>query len=163
MKYVNFCFAAIVLFALMSSSVKSDRIAIGYFPGDELPNFSFSDSDGRNFDLHGYRGKKVVVNFWAINDARSRATNVQLHNFLVRNFPDVEMISICFDENEQVFERTVLLDQLGNHSQFCDVEGARSEVFRNFRLYRGFRNFLLDENGVVVAIDLTPERLREIL
>lgn len=163
MKYVNFCLVAIASLVLMSGSVKTDKISIGYYPGEELPNISFNDLEGRNFNLHGYKGKKVVVNFWAAYDAQSRAANVRLHNFLIKNRPEIEFVSICFDENESVFKKTVLLDKLGEYSQFCDVKGTRSEIYKEFQLNKGFKSYLIDEKGVIAAMNVTPEKLEIII
>lgn len=163
MKYVNFCLAAIASLVFMSGSVKTDKISVGFYPGEELPNIVFNDLEGRSFNLHGYRGKKVVVNFWAAYDAQSRATNVRLHNFLIKNHPGIEFVSICFDENESVFKKTVLLDKLGEYSQFCDVKGAQSGIYKEFQLNNGFKSYLIDEIGVITAMNVTPEKLETII
>ena len=104
-----------------------------------------------------------MVNFWAAYDAQSRATNVQLHNYLKMNHPDIEFISISFDENRNVVEKTLMMDNLVNISQFYEVNGPQSELYRDFKLRKGFKNYLIDENGVITAMNITPGDLRIIL
>jgi hypothetical protein len=55
------------------------------------------------------------------------------------------------------------MDNLDRLSLFSDVSGTKSDLYRNFKLNRGFRNYLIDENGVIVAMNITPEDLSSIL
>ncbi len=163
MKYVNFCLIAIFSLALSSGSVKDAGPSIGYYPGEIIPEIVLTDLEGDSFLLSDYKGKKVVVNFWATYDAQSRANNVRLHNYLKMIDNDVEFISIAFDENKNVVERTMAMDNLDALSQFCDVNGTDSDLYRNFKLNRGYRSYLIDEDGVIKAINVTPEDLSLIL
>jgi len=163
MKYVNFCLVAIISLLLMSSSIKTEKTSTGYYPGEQIPNIVLNGWEGHRLDLSEYRGKKVVLNFWAAYDAQSRANNVQLYNYLKETEPDVTFLSISFDENKNVFERTALLDKIDLNSQFCDETGANSEIYKKFQLRKGFKNYLIDENGVILAIDLSIEKLKNLI
>ncbi len=163
MKYVNFCLIAIFSLALSSGSVKDAAPSIGYYPGEIIPEIVLTDLEGDSFLLSDYKGKKVVVNFWATYDAQSRANNVRLHNYLKMIDNDVEFISIAFDENKNVVERTMAMDNLDALSQFCDVNGTDSDLYRNFKLNRGYRSYLIDEDGVIKAMNVTPDDLSLIL
>ena len=163
MKYVNFFLAALIMLLLMSSSIKTEKTSTGYYPGEQIPNIAFTGMEGQAFDLSAYKGKKVVLNFWAAYDARSRAYNVQLYNYLKENESDVAFLSISFDENRNVFEKTVLLDKIDLNSQFCDVTGTDSEIYKEFQLKKGFKNYLIDENGVIRAMNISPETLKNLL
>ncbi len=159
MKYVNFCLIAIFSLALSSGSIKDAAPSIGYYPGEMIPNIVLTDLEGDTYSMSDFKGKKVVVNFWASYDAQSRATNVLLHNYLKINNANVTFLSISFDENKDVLERTFEMDNLDTISQFCEVNGVDSEIYHNFKLNRGFRNYLIDENGVITAMNFTPEDL----
>ncbi|MDD4778190.1 MAG: TlpA disulfide reductase family protein [Fermentimonas sp.] len=163
MKYVNFCLIAIFSLALSSGSVKDAAPSIGYYPGEIIPDIVLTDLEGDTYNLSDYKGKKVVVNFWASYDAQSRATNVLLHNYLKMNNADVTFLSVSLDENKDVIERTFEMDNLDTISQFCEVNGADSELYNDFKLNRGFRNYLIDENGVIKAMNFTPDDLSSII
>ena len=163
MKYVKFCLLVIASLMMSSGSIKTDKPAIGYYPGERIPNIVLHDIEGNMLDLSEYKGKKVIVNFWAAYDACSRASNIRIHNFLKENYPDIAYLSISFDENKNVFEKTILGDQLEIGSQFCDPNGTRSEIYKKFRLNRGFKNYLIDENGVILEIDLSVEKLKRLI
>lgn len=163
MKYVNFCLAAIISLLSMSSSIKTDKTSTGYYPGEQIPNIVLSGLEGQYLDLSEYQGKKVVLSFWAAYDAQSRANNVQLYNYLKENESDVTFLSVSFDENRNVFERTVLLDNIDLKSQFRDEKGTNSEIYKDFQLRKGFKNYLIDERGVISAMGVTPQTLKTLL
>ncbi len=163
MKYVNFCLAAILSLALSSGSVNSDLPSIGYHPGEMIPDIVLTDSEGERLAIHELKGKKVVLNFWASYDAQSRAANVQLYNFLSRNNADVTFISVSFDENRNVLERTLAMDRLEKIPCYRETNGTGSELYQDFRFRKGFRNYLIDEQGVITAMNIDPEDLRTLL
>ncbi|MDD4158133.1 MAG: redoxin family protein [Proteiniphilum sp.] len=163
MKYVNFCLAAILSLALSAGSVKRDLPSFGYHPGESIPDIVLTDSEGKALILHALKGKKVVVNFWASYDAPSRAANVQLYHFLSRNNADVTFLSVSFDENLHVLERTLAMDHLEKIPYCREERGTRSELYKEFRFSNGFRNYLIDEQGVITAMNITPDELRSIL
>lgn len=161
MKYVNLCLVAVSLF-LMSGSIKTQKTSIGYYPGEQIPNIVIDGSEGTHLDLSEYRGKKVVLNFWAAYDARSRANNVALYNYVKENASDIAFVSISLDENIHVFEKTMHLDKIENHSQFCEMNGTRSKIYKDFQLKKGFKSYLIDENGIIKAINITTENLTDL-
>ncbi|HHU97450.1 MAG: TlpA disulfide reductase family protein [Bacteroidota bacterium] len=163
MKYVNICLIVIMTFALSAGTVNQKMPSVGYHPGETIPDIVLTDLEGNNYLLHDYKGKKVVVNFWASYDARSRAANVQLHNILKGMDEDVIFLSVSFDENQHVVERTLRLDDMETVSLFNEPNGTRSKLYKELKLDRGFRNYLIDENGVIAAMDVDPADLKQLL
>lgn len=163
MKYVNFCLVAMISLLFTSSSIKTEKTSIGYYPGERIPNIVLKGLEGKNLDLSSYQGKKVVLNFWAAYDAQSRANNVRLHNYLKEHAADVAFVSVSFDENRNVSTKTVLLDEIDLNSQFCDEAGIESEIYNEFQLRKGFRSYLIDENGIILAMNVSPESLKSSL
>jgi hypothetical protein len=78
------------------------------------------------------------------------------------NHPEIEFLSISFDENRNVAEKTLAMDHLEHRAQFYEVNGTRSDLYKDFKLKRGFRNYLIDENGVIAAMNITATDLRAI-
>lgn len=163
MKYVNFCLAVVASLTLMSGSVNKSTPSVGYYPGEAIPNIAVEDLEGNAINLNDLKGKKVVLSFWAAYDAQSRATNVQLYNYLKMNNSDVEFLSISFDKNRNVFEKTLLLDNIDSFSHYCDVNGTESEIYKEFQLKKGFKSYLIDEIGVITAMNVTPQELKVLL
>lgn len=163
MKYVNFCLAILASLTLMSASVNKNTTSEGYHLGKAVPNIAMLDLEGNVLNLSDLKGKKVVLNFWAAYDAPSRATNVQLYNYLTKNNADVEFVSVSFDQNRNVFEKTLLLDKIETLSHFCDVNGPNSGIYKEFGLSKGFTSYLIDENGMIAATNVTPRELKNLL
>ncbi len=163
MKYVNFCLAAILSLALSSGSVKNDLPSIGYHPGEMIPDIVLTDSEGERLVLHELKGKKVVLSFWASYDAHSRAANVQLYHFLSRINSDVTFISVSFDENQNVLERTLAMDQLEMIPCYREPNGSGSGLYQDFRFSKGFSNYLIDEEGLITAMNIDPEEMQTLL
>jgi thiol-disulfide isomerase/thioredoxin len=159
MKYLNFCLVSVIALVLSAGSVKTELPSSGHHPGETIPDIVLTDLEGNFHHLHDYRGKKVVVNFWATYHAQSRANNIQLYNYLQKSDSDVEFVSVAFDENRNVVKRTLMLDRLDSKSQFYEIK----ETGSGFKPDERFRNYLIDENGVIIAMNVTPKDLKTIL
>jgi hypothetical protein len=84
--------------------------------------------------------------------------NVSLSNAL-RSSHNVEMVSVSFDEYQSIFKETVRKDQIVTPTCFVETEGEDSGLFKKYRLNRGFTNYLLDGNGVIIAKNISAADL----
>lgn len=73
------------------------------------------------------------------------------------------MYSVSFDERESVFTETVKADGLSGTKQIYEGLGEKSELYRKFGLRKGLKSYLIDANGVIIAENVTPDKLIEIL
>jgi len=131
--------------------------------GDIAPDFKIqSMSAGQPLaELSDMKGKYVLLSFWASYDAHSRMQNASLSNVLrsaSRN-DNVEMVSVSFDEYQSIFKETVRKDQIVTPTCFVETKGEFSGLFKKYRLGRGFTNYLLDENGVIIAKNISAAEL----
>ena len=154
MKYVKWIFV-VLLIGSLTSFVEKDKPTGGLNVGDIAPDFKIqSMSAGQPLaELSDMKGKYVLLSFWASYDAHSRMQNASLSNVLrsaSRN-ENVEMVSVSFDEYQSVFKETVRKDQIVTPTCFVETKGESSGLFKKYRLGRGFTNYLLDENGVIIA------------
>ena len=146
----------------MTSFVEKDKPTGGLSEGDVAPDFKIeSTSNGQPaFKLGNLKGKYVLLSFWASYDAQSRMQNVSLSNALrstARN--NVKMVSVSFDEYQSIFEETIRKDQIVTPTCFVETEGEDSGLFKKYRLNRGFTNYLLDGNGVIIAKNISAAEL----
>ena len=154
MKYVKWIFV-VLLIGSLTSFVEKDKPTGGLNVGDIAPDFKIqSMSAGQPLaELSDMKGKYVLLSFWASYDAHSRMQNASLSNVLrsaSRN-ENVEMVSVSFDEYQSIFKETVRKDQIVTPTCFVETKGESSGLFKKYRLGRGFTNYLLDENGVIIA------------
>lgn len=166
MKYVKRIFVVLLLGSLTSfiSFKEKDKPAGGLIPGKAAPDFEIrATPKGQPVTLNDLKGKYVLLSFWASYDAQSRMQNVSLSNALRVDFPNVEMVSVSFDEYKSVFEETIRKDQIVTSACFVETAGMKSDLFEKYRLKSGFTNYLLDEKGVILAKDVSVEKLSDLL
>lgn len=160
MKYLKyFLVASVGIFT--SYTIKTSRFSESVYPGNLMPEFNIQDDSGTEFDLQQMRGQKVLVSFWAAYDANSHKNNVLLYNTLIENGYPIEMVSICFDKNKSVFEKTLEMDGIDRRTQYQDVLGTHSKLYQEYGFDNGFKNYLIDEKGVIVAVNVTPNELKD--
>lgn len=92
----------------------------------------------------------------------SRVQNATL-NHAIEQADNVEMVSVSFDEFKSIFNETIKKDRISTSNCFVELAGNSSDLFKTYRLNKGFKNFLLDKNGVIVAKDITPSQLSSYL
>ena len=162
MRHVKWIFV-VLLISSLTSFVEKDKPTGGLNVGDVAPDFTIeSTSDAQyNFDLTDLKGKYVLLSFWASYDAQSRMQNASLSNALHSTSPNnnVEMVSVSFDEYQSIFEETIRKDQIVTPTCFVETKGESSGLFKKYRLGRGFTNYLLDENGVIIAKNISAAEL----
>ena len=159
MRHVKWIFV-VLLIGSLTSFVEKDKPTGGLNVGDIAPDFKIqSMSAGQPLaELSDMKGKYVLLSFWASYDAQSRMQNVSLSNVL-RSSRNVEMVSISFDEYQSIFKETVRKDQIVTPTCFVETEGEDSGLFKKYRLNRGFTNYLLDGNGVIIAKNISAADL----
>ena len=162
MKYVKWIFV-VLLISSLTSFVEKDKPTGGLNVGDIAPDFKIqSMSAGQPLaELSDMKGKYVLLSFWASYDAHSRMQNASLSNVLrsaSRN-ENVEMVSVSFDEYQSIFKETVRKDQIVTPTCFVETKGESSGIFKKYRLGRGFTNYLLDDNGVIIAKNISAAEL----
>lgn len=162
MKYVKWIFV-VLLIGSLTSFVEKDKPTGGLNVGDIAPDFKIQSMSAGQLlaELSDMKGKYVLLSFWASYDAHSRMQNASLSNVLrsaSRN-ENVEMVSVSFDEYQSIFKETVRKDQIVTPTCFVETKGESSGLFKKYRLGRGFTNYLLDENGVIIAKNISAAEL----
>ena len=147
MKVRAYVLIASVALLGMSAGSKKAKLTEGVNPGDLAPRIEFLGNDAKA-SFHNQLGRYTLLNFWAAYDAESRARNVQLANEVNKFGPDkIAMCSISMDLS----------------TQFHEGLGKESELYKKYDLRKGFKNFLINDEGVIIAANVTPEKLTEIL
>jgi cytochrome c biogenesis protein CcmG, thiol:disulfide interchange protein DsbE len=107
------------------------------------PSFTVSDSS-RTVELSKFRGRTVILNFWAtwcppcIIELPSL---IQLH----RQMPDIVIIAISQDEDEDVYHR--FLTQ--HHIDFVTVRDPTARVDRMYGTIQIPESYVIDKNGIL--------------
>ena len=161
MRHVKWIFV-VLLISSLTSFVEKDKPTGGLNVGDIAPDFkikTMSTEQQPIQNLSKMKGKYVLLSFWASYDAQSRMQNASLSNALRSTSQDVEMVSVSFDEYQSVFKETIRKDQIVTPTCFVETKGESSGLFKKYRLNRGFTNYLLDGNGVIIAKNISAADL----
>ena len=149
-------FVTISFFSL--SFVGKDTPTEGLTIGDKAPQFKIC-GEKQLFDL---KGKYVLLSFWASYDANSRMQNASLSHAISKT-NNVEMVSVSFDTYQSIFNESIKKDRILTANCFVEPNGEKSEIFQTYRLHKGFKNYLLDENGVIIAKNINAKQLSSYL
>ena len=160
MRHVKWIFVVLLICSL-TAFVEKDKPTGGLSVGDVAPDFRIESTSGEQYPLKlaDFKGRYVLLSFWASYDAQSRMQNVSLNNILRSDAPNVKMVSVSFDEYRSVFEETIRKDQIVTPTCFVETKGESSGLFKKYRLGRGFTNYLLDGNGVIIAKNISAAEL----
>lgn len=157
----GFFVALLIISFTFFSFVGKDTPTEGLTIGDRAPEFKIC-GEKQLVNLKDFRGKYVLLSFWASYDANSRVNNATL-NHATNQVGNVEMVSVSFDNYKSIFNETIRKDRISTANCFVELDGENSEIYKTYRLHKGFKNYLLNEQGVIIAKDINAKQLSSYL
>ena len=132
--------------------------------GKPAPDFTEADSTGRPVSLSAYRGKYVLVTFWASWCHGCRAEN----RFLVPAYTQYkkkgfEILGVSLDGGpigRELWLKAVAQDKTA-WTQISDLKGGANVAAVEYGVSAIPRNFLVDPQGKIVAEDLDEAGLNK--
>ena len=156
-KSVSGIFVVLVISFISFSFVGKDTPTEGLTIGDKAPEFKMC-GEKQLVNLKDLWGKYVLLSFWASYDADSRMNNATL-NHAISKADNVEMVSVSFDSYKSIFNETIKKDRISTSNCFVELAGVNSDIYNTYRLHKGFKNYLLDEKGVIIAKNINVSEL----
>lgn len=136
---------------------KFDAVSIGRI----APLFSAADTSGNTVKLADYRGKYVLIDFWASWCGPCREENPivvkAFHQYKDKNF-DILSVSLDQPGKRDAWIKAIHDDQLA-WKHVSDLKYWNNEVAQLYMVKSIPQNFLIDPKGKIIAANLRGEAL----
>lgn len=160
---------AIVGVSFLSFMDTNQAADIGLEIGDEAPSIQSELIDGTTFNLNDYRGKMVILNFWASYDAQSRMNNFHLNqihsDYLNQSFnkaQDLVVVSVSLDRFKSPLKLAIEQDETADFKHICDFAGITGSIAKMYNINKPV-NILIDGEGRIVIKDAKYSKIEKSL
>ncbi len=140
----------------LSQVIAKDKIGA---IGSQAVDFTQTDTSGNNISLSQFKGKYVLLDFWAswCRPCRMENPNVvaAYNTFKSKNFT---VLSVSLDERRESWINAIKADRLA-WTHVSDLKYWSNAAAREYNIQSIPQNYLIDPNGVIIAKNLRGEEL----
>ena len=138
---------SLFLVDIQEASAQNNESNIGVNVGNIAPDFTLKDLKGKDVQLSKFRGKKVMINFWATWCPPCRHEMPEIEKFFQEKKGDIEILAINIDGggHKNVAEYIKKMNLT-----FPVVLDQQDGVNERYKVMTIPTTFFVDENGVII-------------
>ena len=161
--------AGLVLFVIFQQFYNSDEPqaieatteTTGINAGMAAPNFTLKNLAGEEVSLKDYRGKKVMLNFWATWCPPCKEEMPAMEQFYQEKSKDVEILAVNLDPQNDV--KAFVKDNEITFPILLDQDGSIQQTYSILSIPT---TFIIDEQGLVLKKhigSMTFDQMQELM
>lgn len=141
----------------------TDRLAVlkNSQVGSPAPEFSMNDADGNPIALSSFKGKYVLIDFWAAWCGPCRAENPNVVAAYKKfNKKGFDILGVSLDDNKDKWLEAIKKDGL-TWTQVSDLKGWANAAAKLYGVNSIPHSVLLDKERIIIAKNLRGEDLHK--
>jgi len=147
------------IIAQIAAQSESKKIQRSLKPGAVFPVFEEADLDGKPLSPANFKGKVVLIDFWATwcGPCVAELPNV-IKTYGAHHAKGFEIIGISLDKDKDKLT-SFIKDKQMTWAQYFDGQGWQNKLAAKYGITGIPATFLLDKEGKIIAKDLRGEAL----